>query len=109
VLGEVIFGWAMVTNPFFHGMMIIQEERSHQVISKGPYRWIRHPGYLGQILYYLGTPLLLASWWALFLGILMTFAFIYRTRQEDQMLQLKLDGYDVYVKKTRKRLFPRIW
>ena len=109
VFGEAFFGWAMVTNPFFHGMMVIQEERSHQIISKGPYRWIRHPGYLGQILYYLGMPLLLASWWAFFLGIIMAFAFIFRTYKEDQMLQRELDGYDVYVQQTHKRLFPGIW
>jgi protein-S-isoprenylcysteine O-methyltransferase Ste14 len=109
VLGEAIFGWAMVSNPFFHGMMIIQDDRSHQVISKGPYRWVRHPGYLGQILFYLGTPLLLASWWACLLGIMMSFAFIYRTRKEDQMLRLELEGYDNYAEQTRKHLIPGLW
>jgi protein-S-isoprenylcysteine O-methyltransferase Ste14 len=109
VFGEAIFGWAMVSNPFFHGMMIIQEERSHQVIAKGPYRWIRHPGYLGQILYYLGTPLFLASWWAFYLGVIMAFLFIYRTGKEDRVLRLELDGYDNYAEQTRKRLIPGLW
>ena len=109
ILGEAIFGWAMVSNPFFHGMMIIQEKRGHEVISKGPYRWVRHPGYLGQILYYIGTPLLLASLWAFFLGIIMACVFIYRTGKEDQTLRLQLKGYAVYISQTRNRLIPGIW
>ncbi|MFX1577086.1 MAG: methyltransferase family protein [Promethearchaeota archaeon] len=109
VIGEILFGWAMVSNPFFHGVMKIQNERDHQVISKGPYRWVRHPGYLGQIFYYLGSPLLLNSWWAFLLGIIMSFSFIYRTYKEDQMLRNDLDGYGEYVEHTSRRLFPGIW
>ncbi|MFX1565383.1 MAG: methyltransferase family protein [Promethearchaeota archaeon] len=109
VVGEVLFGWAMVSNPFFHGMMAIQTERNHRVISKGPYRWVRHPGYLGQMLYYLGMPLLLASWWAFIMGIIMALAFVYRTNKEDKALLAGLSGYSLYAEKTRKRLFPRIW
>ncbi len=109
LIGDTIFGWAMVSNPFFHGMMKIQEERGHQVISKGPYQWVRHPGYLGQILFYLGTPLLLGSWWAFLLGIIMSLAFVYRTANEDQVLRNELDGYNEYTDQVRKRLFPGIW
>jgi len=89
--------------------MKIQEERGHQVISKGPYQWVRHPGYLGQILFYLGTPLLLGSWWAFLLGIIMSLAFVYRTANEDQVLRNELDGYNEYTDQVRKRLFPGIW
>lgn len=109
LIGDTIFGWAMVSNPFFHGMMKIQEERGHQVISKGPYQWIRHPGYLGQILFYLGTPLILGSWWAFLLGVIMGIAFIYRTAKEDQVLQIELEGYSEYTAQVRKRLIPGIW
>lgn len=109
VFGETLFGWAMTSNPYFHALMVIQIERGHSVISKGPYRWVRHPGYLGQILYYLGTPLLLASWWSLFLGIIMVFAFIWRTSKEDQVLMKELKGYDQYAEQTRRRLFPGLW
>ena len=109
VLGEILFGWAMVVNPFFHGMMTIQDDREHQVVSKGPYRWIRHPGYLGQILLYLGAPLLLASWWALLLGLTMALAFIVRTAKEDMALRNDLHGYQEYAEQVRKRLIPRIW
>ena len=109
LIGDTIFGLAMVSNPFFHGMMKIQEERGHQVISKGPYQWVRHPGYLGQILFYLGTPLILGSWWAFLLGVIMGIAFIYRTAKEDQVLQIELEGYSEYTAQVRKRLIPGIW
>ncbi len=109
LIGDIIFGWAMVSNPFFHGMMKIQQERGHQVISKGPYRLIRHPGYIGQILFYLGTPLLLGSWWAFLLGVIMSLAFVYRTANEDQVLRNELDGYTEYTDQVRKRLIPGIW
>ena len=109
VLGEILFGWAMVVNPFFHGMMTIQDDRKHQVVSKGPYRWMRHPGYFGQILLYLGTPLFLASWWALLLGFVMTGVFIYRTAKEDAALRKDLPGYQEYTAQVRKRILPRIW
>ena len=109
VLGEILFGWAMVVNPFFHGMMTIQDDRQHQVVSTGPYRWIRHPGYLGQILLYLGTPLLLASWWALLLGLTMTLVFIYRIAKEDKVLRNDLPGYEEYAEQVSKRLLPCIW
>ncbi len=109
LIGEALFGWAMVSNPFFHGMMKIQKEREHKVISKGPYRWIRHPGYLGQILFYVGTPLLLGSWWAFLLGVIMGFAFVYRTAKEDQVLQFELEGYSDYSDQVRRRLIPGVW
>ena len=109
VVGESIFAWAMVANPFFHGIMKIQNERGHQVITKGPYQWVRHPGYLGQILFYLGSPLLLGSWWAFLLGVIMGFALIYRTAREDQALLEELEGYNKYAKDIPKRLFPGIW
>lgn len=109
IIGECIFAWAMVANPFFHGMMKIQDERGHQVVTQGPYQWVRHPGYLGQILFYLGSPLLLGSWWACLLGVIMGFVFIYRTLREDQALFEELKGYDKYTEAVQKRLIPGIW
>ncbi|NIQ07200.1 MAG: isoprenylcysteine carboxylmethyltransferase family protein, partial [Candidatus Korarchaeota archaeon] len=63
ILGDSIFGWAIVVNRFFHGIVKIQTDRGHSVVSSGPYKYVRHPGYLGQILYYLGFPVLFESKW----------------------------------------------
>ncbi len=109
IIGESVFGWAMVVNPFFHGLFKIQDTRGHLIISTGPYRYIRHPGYLGQLLYYLGVPLLLGTWVTFLLGLIMMLAFIYRTAKEDQSLRNELEGYEEYENRVKKRLFPGIW
>jgi protein-S-isoprenylcysteine O-methyltransferase Ste14 len=54
--------WSMNTNKFFSGVVRIQKERAHKVASEGPYRIVRHPGYLGMSLSALGTPILLSSY-----------------------------------------------
>ena len=48
--GYLLGSWALITNRFFSGMVRIQHDRDHQVVSTGPYRWVRHPGYLGVLL-----------------------------------------------------------
>jgi hypothetical protein len=64
-LGMGLFLWAMASNAFFAESVRIQTERGHSVSSNGPYRVVRHPGYVGAIIGQLATPFLLGSWWAL--------------------------------------------
>src|SRR3989339_1270990 len=45
--GQFIFIWARKTNKFFSSVARIQKERGHVVCVTGPYRFLRHPGYLG--------------------------------------------------------------
>jgi protein-S-isoprenylcysteine O-methyltransferase Ste14 len=70
---------------------------------------VRHPGYVGGILYQLATPFLLGSWWALIPMILSVPLYIVRTALEDKTLQDELDGYAEYAQQTRYRLLPGIW
>ena len=62
--GYALGSYALIENRFFSGMVRIQIDRGHQVVSSGPYRWMRHPGYAGALLTYLATPLFLDSLWA---------------------------------------------
>jgi protein-S-isoprenylcysteine O-methyltransferase Ste14 len=87
----------------------LQDDRSQVVISHGMYAIIRHPMYLGNILLFLGLPLVLASWWAYLPSVLIVVVFIYRTAREDSMLQQGLAGYPEYSQRVRYRLIPRIW
>ena len=107
--GYLLGSYALIENRFFSGMVRIQNERGHQVISSGPYRWIRHPGYTGAIWSYLATPLFLDSIWAFipagFLVIIVTI----RTNLEDRALHNELDGYGEYANSVRYRLLPGIW
>ena len=100
---------ALMSNPFASGVMRIQEERGHKVISKGPYQVVRHPMYSGNILSNTCLPLLLGSYWALIPGFLQVLLLLYRTWREDGALQENLPGYKEYVSKVGNRLIPGIW
>lgn len=109
VLGYVLGTWALVENKFFSGVVRIQSDRGHRVVTTGPYRFVRHPGYAGALWTYLAIPILLDSTWAFIPALLLVFALVLRTSLEDQTLQAELPGYKEYTQKTRYRLFPGIW
>jgi protein-S-isoprenylcysteine O-methyltransferase Ste14 len=108
-LGSMIFTWSMVSNRYFSTMVRIQEERGHQVAVEGPYKYVRHPGYVGYIIMVISTPLALASLYALIMSLMVSAIFIIRTALEDKTLSIELDGYEEYSKKVRYRLIPFIW
>jgi protein-S-isoprenylcysteine O-methyltransferase Ste14 len=101
--------WAMAVNRFFSKVVRIQHERGHHVIDEGPYRILRHPGYVGGIIHNLGTPLILGSWWALIPAVLAGLLMVLRTDLEDRTLQAELEGYKAYTERVRYRLIPGIW
>lgn len=102
-------GWAMIANTYFSTAVRIQSDRGQTVCRSGPYRFVRHPGYLGFVLQSLGTPLLLGSWWALLPGLLAVVLIVVRTTLEDRFLQDELPGYREYVGQVRYRLVPGVW
>jgi protein-S-isoprenylcysteine O-methyltransferase Ste14 len=110
ILGGFTLGsYALIENRFFSSVVRIQTDRGHRVVSSGPYRWIRHPGYAGGLLTYLSTPFFLDSQWALLPGVFLSVLLIIRTRLEDRTLQDELHGYRDYAKKVRFRLLPGAW
>lgn len=109
ITGYVLFSWGMISNRFFETKVRIQTDRGHTVATAGPYRCIRHPGYVGMILQLLGTPLALASWWGIIPALGAVIAFIIRTALEDRTLQRELPGYSAYAQRVRYRLLPGIW
>ena len=108
-LGYALFVWALASNTYFSQIVRIQSERGHAVVTGGPYRFIRHPGYIGAIVFELAVPIVLASWWALAISILGAFLLILRTVLEDRTLQAELPGYTEYVHRVRYRLVPGVW
>jgi protein-S-isoprenylcysteine O-methyltransferase Ste14 len=107
--GSALFLWAMASNPFFSTVVRIQKERGHRVVDTGPYRALRHPGYLGWILAVLAVPLILGSAWALVPAALGCALWIVRTVLEDLTLRRDLEGYVAYGGRVRWRLVPGIW
>jgi len=96
-------------NTYLSRVVRIQADRAHHVVKTGPYRYIRHPMYLGIIFMISFTPLALGSFYALIFSVLIILLFILRTYLEDQALQKELPGYKEYINEVRYRLFPGIW
>jgi len=109
LFGGVLFAWAMVANAKFSTVVRIGEDGSHPVAMNGPYRIVRHPGYLGACFQSLGLPLLFGSWWAFIVAGLAIVFLIIRTMLEDNTLQEELPGYHQLVSQTRYRLIPGVW
>lgn len=107
--GYALGGYALIENRFFSGMVRVQTERGHRVVSSGPYQWIRHPGYAGGLLTYLATPFFLDSLWALLPTLFLVIILVIRTSLEDKTLQDELDGYRAYADRVRYRLIPGVW
>ncbi len=109
VFGNLFFIWAKATNRFFSSVVRIQKERGHTVCQEGPYKYIRHPGYLGGLLFTLATPLLLGSLWAMIPTVTSVLLMIVRTVLEDRTLAIELDGYKEYMARVKYRLVPNLW
>jgi protein-S-isoprenylcysteine O-methyltransferase Ste14 len=109
VLGYGLVAWTMATNRFATVYVRIQTERGHTAVTVGPYRFVRHPFYVGVITLMLALPIALGSLWGLIpagLGVVMM---VVKTALEDRMLQAELDGYREYAQRVRYRLLPGIW
>lgn len=105
-----LFGaWAMLVNEHFEQLVRIQTDRGHRVVADGPYRLVRHPGYLATVAGALATPLLLGSVWTLMPAALVAALFVVRTSLEDATLQRELPGYAEYATRTRFQLVPGVW
>jgi protein-S-isoprenylcysteine O-methyltransferase Ste14 len=108
-LGSMIATWAMVVNRFFSSHVRIQADRGHTVVSAGPYRMVRHPGYAGGILAWIAAPIFFSSYWVTIPSIVVIILTIIRTVLEDRTLQEELPGYREYAERVRYRLMPGIW
>ncbi|MCU0532295.1 MAG: isoprenylcysteine carboxylmethyltransferase family protein [Hydrococcus sp. Prado102] len=100
---------AYTDNTFLSPLVRIQTERKQKVISEGVYGFVRHPMYLGAILLFLGTPMLLSSKYGIVLGILMSLLLVARIFGEEKMLVEELEGYEDYKTKVKYRLIPFVW
>ncbi len=116
VLALVVFAagtgfgcWAMVCNKFFATFVRIQTDRGHYVVTNGPYRYVRHPGYAGAIVAALASPVALGSLYALGPAFLGAGLLVVRACLEDGTLRAELSGYAQYASRVRWRLLPGLW
>jgi protein-S-isoprenylcysteine O-methyltransferase Ste14 len=109
ILASALVTWATAANRFFSATIRIQNDRGHSVVSAGPYRFVRHPGYAGWIGYYFFLPLMLGSVYSLVPAGFAAGLIIVRTTLEDRTLLGELEGYREYTGRVRYRLVPGVW
>ena len=108
-LGYAFAAWALAENRFFSSVVRIQTDRGHAVCDSGPYRFVRHPGYAGNIVALFGIVLALSSVWTLIPATAASIIAVIRTVLEDQTLHDELPGYRDYARRVRYRLIPWIY
>jgi protein-S-isoprenylcysteine O-methyltransferase Ste14 len=104
-----LFFLAFRENSYLSPYVRIQEERAQTVVSTGPYHYVRHPMYSAIIIFVLGTPLLLGSWYGVLFGIFLIAIIARRAVLEERTLQKELLGYAAYMSQVKYRLIPRVW
>ncbi len=109
LVGSAFINWAMIVNTHFEATVRIQNDRDHKVITTGPYKIVRHPGYVGAILWAVATPLIIGSVVGLIPAGIACFVLIIRTWLEDKILHSELNGYVEYAERVKYRLFPGVW
>ena len=107
--GMGITTWAMLVNRFFSRAVRLQPDRGQQVVTSGPYRLVRHPGYSGGLLLLMSAGFALGSWIAMAPILLMLPLMVRRTLIEERMLARALPGYANYMQRVRSRIVPGVW
>lgn len=108
-LGYAFAAWAFAENRFFYSMVLVQTDRGNLVCDSGPYRYVRHPGYAGNIVPLFGIVLALGSVWTLLPVAVASVISVLRTILEDRTLQEELPGYRDYARRVRYRLIPGVF
>ena len=103
-LSSALQAWAMIKNPFFSPVLRIQSEHGHHLVESGPYRFIRHPGYLAMCISIPASAIAIGSWLALFPAMAFVIVIQHRAEIEDQFLRTNLSGYAEYAKQVRSGL-----
>ena len=109
LIGSILLHWAMIVNTHFETTVRIQNDRGHKVITAGPYQIVRHPGYVGSILWAVATPLIIGSVVGFIPAGIAGLVLVIRTWLEDKTLHSELNGYVEYAGRVKYRLFPGIW
>ena len=109
VSGIAVRVWAIQTLGK-HFTATVTLTNDHQLVRSGPYRWVRHPSYLGAFMAITGAPVFLNAWWAVLIAVIsMSIAYYLRIGVEEKMLSAYFGDQYLAYKKQTKRIIPFIW
>ncbi len=103
------FVWSMAVNRFFSSAIRLQTDRGQTVITDGPYKYVRHPGYATASLALFGQSIALGSWLGLVPAVILVIVLAKRTLFEETFLLKNLTGYKEYFQAVRWRWCPGVW
>jgi protein-S-isoprenylcysteine O-methyltransferase Ste14 len=109
LVSQYVFWLVFRANSYAAPVVKIQTDRGHAIATSGPYAVVRHPMYAGAILFLLGTPLLLGSWFGLGLAPIIVLGFALRAVLEERTLSARFPDYANYAARVRYRFVPLIW
>lgn len=101
--------WSVAANPFYSLYIRNQEDQGHHAVARGPYRYMRHPGYFGMVLTNLAHPLFGGTGWGLIPALAYVAIILRRTAFEDRWALGEIAGYGGYIERVRWRLIPKVW
>lgn len=105
--GTALRAWGLWSlGKYFSAHIEIRDD--HKLVETGPYRFIRHPAYAGNILQAVGIPLILNAYFSLSISAVLVLLFLFRLKLEEEVLSREVKGYKDYLKRTY-RLIPKIW
>ena len=107
IFSLIFMTYVMQVNKYASKGLVIHED--HELITSGPYQYIRHPMYLAYLLLFFSIPIALGSLIAFIISLLLPFIFAYRIRIEEQILIDHLNGYTKYMEQVKYRLIPKIY
>ncbi len=107
--GYSLVAWSTIINQFYSSAVRLQADRGQAVITSGPYRFVRHPGYIGWIMFFVFSGLALGSWLSALPMLILVALILRRTVIEDRMLRSGLTGYAEYARSVPFRLIPGVW
>jgi protein-S-isoprenylcysteine O-methyltransferase Ste14 len=109
VIGFVIRIHSMLTLKQYFTYSVAKVE-GHRIVETGLYKFIRHPGYLGQLIIFIGISISISNWLSILVMMIpVTLGYLYRIKVEERfMLEQLGEDYLNYQERT-KRLIPMIY
>ena len=105
--GYLLLFLSLKENKYLAHTVVVTKDQ--QVVTTGPYAFVRHPFYLAELIMFIFAPLALGSYWGVISNILLIAILAIRIVTEEQFLLQELKGYREYTSKTIYRLIPGIW